>query len=594
MNKKLTDTISILNTVRNNASDSYRDAIPLAKVDNKGVSNIKAIGDVILSYEPFMNEFVPVLINRIAFTLITNKIAKNKLEILKKGKVPLGTDIQDIISNPASASPYDKNDFSDILREKEVDTKVCYYRRNRQDKYKVTLFFDGLKGAFVDENTFMNYISSIVNTLYSGNYIDEYGLTKGVLSEGFEAGYFVTYKIPDYSVESLKGVIKEVRADYENFQIPSSNYNKFAEVYEEKTGMTTTPVVTWCSPEDQIIIIESNFLSAMGVDVLASQFNLSEVEFRSQMVTVDNFDWLKRTGIIDVNGHKEYETEKTTSNLKMVHCDRGLFQIYDNLFKFTTDYNGGNLAWQYWLHVWQTYALRLWANCKMYYLDGEPTPPSPTEKTFTITGAEKLPELGVYVKAFDNNLNLTKTVETGVYIESDVTPTLTVTPIGIAEENLVSLSLDSNKQLILNFLTFTKFSKYMQYTHTGLTAIKIEAEGYKSEDLYMANNAPEVNVTWQELGTIPISDLQNGVEIGSIENFNYDAFDENSQFYTPAVSLNPAPDSPTVESDFSFVVDDSGTITMTGNAAAGDEVLIRVTSIYYDPSSYSNGITIEE
>ena len=132
----------ILDTIRANASDDYVSRVPVATQNN-----IASVGQVITSYSSLANEFVSALVNRIAFTIVTNKIASNPLAILKKGGVPLGTDIQEIYTNPAKAKTYDLSS-TELLTNVPPDVKALYYRVNRQDKYPVTVTRQMLQKAF--------------------------------------------------------------------------------------------------------------------------------------------------------------------------------------------------------------------------------------------------------------------------------------------------------------------------------------------------------------------------------------------------------------------------------------------------------------
>ena len=90
------------NYIRQNMSRNYQDVLPVATDEN-----IMTISNILLNdaYQPMLNEFVNVLINRIALTIVRNKTYSNPLAMLKKGSTPLGTDIQDIYENTAESQP---------------------------------------------------------------------------------------------------------------------------------------------------------------------------------------------------------------------------------------------------------------------------------------------------------------------------------------------------------------------------------------------------------------------------------------------------------------------------------------------------------
>ena len=163
----------------------YLNDLPSATKDN-----INTISNILFNdgYQPMLNEFVTTLINRIALTIVRNKSYNNPLALFKKGSIPLGTDIQDIFTNPAQAEQYEYSNtaMAKLLTITDPDTHVAYYRRNRQDLYTKTISREGLQGAFVSWEKFEDYISSITTSLYSGNYIDEFKYTKELIDGAYD------------------------------------------------------------------------------------------------------------------------------------------------------------------------------------------------------------------------------------------------------------------------------------------------------------------------------------------------------------------------------------------------------------------------
>ena len=123
--------MNIFNTVRSLSSKSFQDAVPKATA-----TNIASISNILLNdgYQPQLNEFITNLINRIGLTIVRNKSFNNPLAMFKKGSVPLGTDIEDIYTNPAEEEQYEYSNeaMAKLLTINDPDTHVAYYRRNRQ------------------------------------------------------------------------------------------------------------------------------------------------------------------------------------------------------------------------------------------------------------------------------------------------------------------------------------------------------------------------------------------------------------------------------------------------------------------------------
>ena len=326
----------VFNVVRENASKVYMETIPQATSDN-----INTISNILFNdaYQPMLNEFVTNLINRIALTIIRNKSYNNPLAIFKKGSLPLGTDIQDIFTNPAEAEQYEYSNtaMAKLLSITDPDTHVAYYRRNRQDLYTKTISREGLQGAFVSWDKFEEFISSITTSLYSGNYIDEFKYTKQLIDGAYNQNKVIVETVTNPTDENTsKAFVKKVRALFSKLSFPSTEYN----AYSKFSGVKGT-ITTWTEPERIVLIIKADALAEVEVETLAQAFNLSYADMKARIVQVDKFDNDEIIGVI---------------------CDESWLQIYDNVFRFDEFYNARVMAWNEYLHAWGTYAICPFAN----------------------------------------------------------------------------------------------------------------------------------------------------------------------------------------------------------------------------------------
>ena len=332
--------VGVFNYIRQHSSNTFKDVVPTATSEN-----ILTLSNILFdqSYEPQLNEFINNLINRIGLTIVRNKTYENPLRILKKGSMPLGTDIQDIYTNPAQAKDYEFSEtaMADILKITDPDTKVAYYRRNRKDKYTVTVTREGLQAAFVSWDKFEQYITSITNSLYSGNYIDEYKYTKLLIDGAYDNNKIIQEVVSAPVNEATgKAFVKKVKALYKKMKFPSTAYNAYS-----KFKPTDTPVTTWTDDNRFVLIINADASANVDVDVLAAAFNIDKVKFMGRVIEVDGFE---------------------NDEIVAVLCDESLFQIYENQFRFTNFYNPSTLSWNFYLHVWQTYALCPFANAVLF------------------------------------------------------------------------------------------------------------------------------------------------------------------------------------------------------------------------------------
>ena len=205
--------VDVVNAVIN-TSTTLKENIPLATA-----ATLQTTGGAIMSYTPYMNEFISGLVNRILFQEAHNMVYENPLKVFKGVDVPYGTDVQDSIANPAVATPYDSTAMSDVLAPANPDVKTVYYRRNRQDKYKVTVYDEQLTGAFLNAETFNNFVSMILNTLTSGDNIDEFKLMKGLVGQAINDGNIGTTTVQNGADHEAfaKTLITDARAKFLQF-----------------------------------------------------------------------------------------------------------------------------------------------------------------------------------------------------------------------------------------------------------------------------------------------------------------------------------------------------------------------------------------
>ena len=337
----------VFNLVRENSSKVFMETVPSATEDN-----IQTLSNILFNdaYQPMLNEFVTNLINRIGLTIIRNKTFSNPLSILRKGSMPLGTDIQDLYENPAEAEQYELSNtaMAKLLTITDPDTHVAYYRRNRKDLYTKTISRENLQGAFVSWEKFENYISAITTSLYSGNYIDEFELTKALVDGAYDNNKVIVETVTAVTDETTaKAFIKKCRSLFTKMKLPSTKYNAYSKFSGAK-GV----IKTWTEDDRFVLIVTSDVMAEVDVDVLARAFNIENTKFLGRVIEVDSFE---------------------NEEIQAILCDEAWFQIYENLMRFDEFYNARTMTWNEYLHVWQTYAICPFANA-IVFATAQPKP----------------------------------------------------------------------------------------------------------------------------------------------------------------------------------------------------------------------------
>lgn len=332
----MANMINILNTILANASAEYQARVPEATQ-----TNITEVGSSIMSYQAIENEFLSALVNKIAMTVVRNKTFKNPLAVLKKGGVPLGRNIEEIYTNPATGTTYDPTG-SKLLERSLPDTKAIYHSMNRQGQYKATVSKAQLIQAFTSYQALEKLLNSIVNSIYSGDNLDEFMLMKELFASAIEGGKIKTVDTGLTAINDLDGAktfVKAIRTVGQSMEFPSTTWNSYHDINKDKDAK---PVITWTPLENQVLILRNDISVDVDVELLAKAFNVSYTDLKQRTLTVDTFGSATKCGAI--------------------LCDEAYVQVYDNLQQMESFHNGEGLYDNYIYHHWQTYSLSLFAN----------------------------------------------------------------------------------------------------------------------------------------------------------------------------------------------------------------------------------------
>lgn len=348
-----------LNQVYDNASPEYKASIPDLRNGGSPDGVLRALAPVstggVLKFTPQYNEFIDVLVNRIAMTIISGRRFKNPLAKLKSGRIPFGSVVQEIYVNPAIAENYTYTS-EDLLKNKLPDVKAIHYGINRREKYPVSITYEDISLAFTSDFEMNQFINKIINSLYNGDEIDEMEYTKKLVSTARKAKHIVEKVITGFNVEApteenLKTLLKALQRDSANMQFPRTDMNSFAKVnptHSEK------PVKTWTPLENQIILAKADVVSALGTEVFAYMFNLDQASLKSKLILVDNFG--------------EDDENRTICAL----CDDSWFRIKDKLNTMSHFFNPDTLVHKYTLHRWELIEYSTLANAICYVTEATP------------------------------------------------------------------------------------------------------------------------------------------------------------------------------------------------------------------------------
>lgn len=315
-------------------------------------SDIGSFASPILDNPNVMNEFMNVLVQRIVYTQVDIKLFNNPLRVLEGDRIPLGSIGQEIFINPARGRRFNVDDFAGLLAKYEADVKVQYHHLNSDLQYCVTITRAKLKDAFVSWSTLENFIDGLTQSLYNGAYIDQYNMTKGLVSSAYASNQVRVEVISNPNTEALaKEFITKARTMFLNMQTPTPNFNAWRQV-----GGYGRDILTWSNPEDIVFLVRNDIGAYLDVNVLAQTFNIDRSVLLGNIIYVNDFD--------------EYDNEGTKifdgSNIVGMIADKSWFRIKEQETTMDEFYNANNRTWQYYLNVVRMYSYSLFANAVVF------------------------------------------------------------------------------------------------------------------------------------------------------------------------------------------------------------------------------------
>ena len=339
------DAIEILNTIRDNASQAYQDRVPVATR-----TNIEEVGEAItdLNNAVVYNEFVDTLANMIYAPMLIKKSWYNPLGKFKKGKKTFGDTVEEVYNNFIKAQTYDQTGAG-LLTRKLPDTKVVFHRMNRQDSYVLTDSPESLAKAFKSYEGLAEYLENLFTTIRNSAELDEYILMRQLFEEAYNNNAMVVVSVadPQASEANAKAFIKTVKTVSGDMAFANSNNN----AYLTAQSTDNKPIVTFSRKDEQILIVDNPTDVTCNIDVLASAFNKSVVEFNdTQKEVIDAFP---------VDG------------MVAALVDKNFFQVYDDLFTFREFENGLGLYRNHILHVWQTIGYSILCNAVAFVVGSD-------------------------------------------------------------------------------------------------------------------------------------------------------------------------------------------------------------------------------
>lgn len=326
------------------------------------VNSLRAIGNIMMEYQPFMNAFINVLVNRIAFVLIKSRLYENPLSMFKKGVIEYGETVEELFVQMCDPHQYDP-DYEDgtPFKRENPNIAAAFHAMNFQKFYKQTVSHDDLRTAFLSYNGITDLVGKIIEQLYTSAYYDEFLVMKYMIARLALNGNIYPFTIPEPTAANARSVTTTMVSTARDLQFMHNQYNE--------AGVTT-----YTDPSKLYVLLTNKVSSVFDVEVLALSFNMSKAELIGRQIYIDSFstwDTARLAKIFKDDIYTSYtpftQAELTKlASIQALMVDESFFMIFDNFIKMTEIYNPEKLYWNYFLHKWSTFSASPFAQAVLF------------------------------------------------------------------------------------------------------------------------------------------------------------------------------------------------------------------------------------
>ena len=389
------------------ASNDFQQRIP-----NPTINSLEATWRALFKpgNNAYLNQFMDVLVNRIAYTYMRNLEWTSPLAVFRRAKLNYGTTIQEIALNWVKAHAY-KDDVESLLRLHRPEGDVAYHTQNRQDKYPISVVLPELKNAFLDDYGLNRLVAGIMQAPVNSDNYDEYRIALNMLATYENAYGFYKYPLSKVPSDEASGkeFLTAVRTLVGMLQFPSARYN---------AANVSVPV--FAKPSELVLLVTPAVAASLSVEVLSSIFHVEMAEVNVRQIIVDEFP---------------------IPNVVAMLTTEDFFIMQDTLYETTSFWNAETLATNYYLHHWEIVSASPFVPAIMFTVGGDGTTIPTVKQTvtgITLTGASTA-EAGEDVQLTVNLTGTLAPVHEGVAVEPDAATFAVAATDGAAEPKAVEL-----------------------------------------------------------------------------------------------------------------------------------------------------------
>lgn len=256
--------------------------------------SIIKIGQIITNYQPYMNTFVPALVNQIGMVAIERMMWMNKWSKFYQGQYEgAGSTVQEIFVDICDPHSYNPSTAEEELFKRELPNLMsAYHMLDFQKFYKVTVERRSVRQAFYAWSKVNDLIANILAQMWVAMEYDVYQTWKYMTAKYIVGGHMSQVSIPaqDGSKGAADGALKMVKEYSTYLDNPSRKFN-------------AAGVMNVVDKSEQQVIINAKANADISVETWAQAFNLPYAQFVGNVTEIDSFSNLdeRRLALIFAN-----------------------------------------------------------------------------------------------------------------------------------------------------------------------------------------------------------------------------------------------------------------------------------------------------
>ena len=231
--------------------------------------SIIKIGQIITNYQPYMNTFVPALVNQIGMVAIERMMWMNKWSKFYQGQYEgAGSTVQEIFVDICDPHSYNPSTAEEELFKRELPNLMsAYHMLDFQKFYKVTVERRSVRQAFYAWAKVNDLIANILAQMWVALEYDVYQTWKYMTAKYIVGGHMAQVAIPaqDGSKEAADGALKMVKEYSTYLDNPSRKFN-------------AAGVMNVVDKSEQQVIINAKANADISVETWAQAFNLPHAQ----------------------------------------------------------------------------------------------------------------------------------------------------------------------------------------------------------------------------------------------------------------------------------------------------------------------------